>query len=156
MIIYLAARYTRRLELCGYRAQLQALGHQVPARWLNGGHQLDNNGRPLGENGELMFETGAPEVDHFRWRFAQDDFEDVSAADLLVAFTEEPRSGNSRGGRHVELGIALGQGKPVAVVGPRENVFCWLPRVSHYPDFPTFLVRRFPAQVRTMVTGEMP
>jgi hypothetical protein len=136
---YLAARYTRRLELCGYRAELQALGIDVPARWLDGSHQLDNQGRPLGETGELLFEIGSPEADSHRRKFAQDDYDDVLAADRLIAFTEQPRSGNSRGGRHVELGIALGRGVPVAVVGPRENVFCWLPQVEHYEKWSDFI-----------------
>lgn len=43
--VYLAARYSRRLELCGYRAQLAEHGIEVPARWLNGSHQLDNDGK---------------------------------------------------------------------------------------------------------------
>ena len=39
---------------------------------------------------------------------------------MLIAFSEEPRALNaSRGGRHVEFGIALALGKKVAVVGPR-------------------------------------
>jgi hypothetical protein len=33
------------------------------------------------------------------------------------------------------LGIALGQGKVIFLVGPRENVFHWLPGVVHYPDW---------------------
>jgi len=138
-VYYLAARYTRRLELCDYRGDLEARGHSVPARWLNGSHQLDNHGRPLGEAGELLFEIGSPEADHHRQKFAQDDYDDVLACDVLVAFTEQPRSGNSRGGRHVELGIALGLGKPVVVIGPRENVFCWLPQVRHYETWHDFL-----------------
>jgi hypothetical protein len=142
---YLAARYSRRLELCGYRAELQALGIDVPARWLNGSHQLDNEGRPIGEDGEFIFENGsdgsdgAQAVDHWRRKFAQDDYDDVLAADRLIAFTEQPRSGNSRGGRHVELGIALGRGIPAVVIGPRENVFCWLPQVQHYDKWADFI-----------------
>ncbi len=136
MKIYLAARYTRRLELCGVRDVLTVLGHEITSRWLDGSHQLDNAGRPLGDTGELLFEAGSPEVDHFRHKFATDDLEDVLAAETLIAFTEEPRSGNSRGGRHVELGVALGARKQVVIVGPRENVFCWLPQVTWYPDWP--------------------
>jgi hypothetical protein len=159
MIIYLAARYSRRLELCGYRDQLTALGHQVPARWLNGGHQIANDGMPLGETGERAFEDGSPEADHLRAKFARDDLEDVLAADLLVAFTEAPRSGGSasRGGRHVELGIALGaklavtgwRSRSIAVVGPRENLFCWLDEVGHYPDWPSFLAHARDGRVTT-------
>lgn len=140
--VYLAARYSRRLELVGYREELTARGFHVPARWLNGSHQLDNSGRPIGETGELMFENGSAAADHYRAKFALDDYEDVVTSSLLVAFTETPRSndaGAGRGGRHVELGIALGLRIPVAVIGPRENVFCWLPQVRHFEAWPEFL-----------------
>lgn len=141
MIIYLAARYSRRLELCGYRDQLRALGHEVPARWLNGAHQISTDGMPLTEEGERKFEEGHPDADALRAGFARDDLDDVLAANLVVAFTEQPRSGagSSRGGRHVELGVAIGTGKRIAVVGPRENIFCWLPHIWHYPGWPSFL-----------------
>lgn len=56
MKIYLAARYSRREELCGYRSELEARGHRVQARWLNGEHQLSNEGTPIGENGEALVE----------------------------------------------------------------------------------------------------
>lgn len=123
MKIYLAARYSRREELCGYRTQLEALGHTVTGRWLNGNHQIDDQG--------LSVEAKRSE----RERFATEDRDDVLAAEMLIAFTEEPRSSNSRGGRHVELGIALGRGMRVAIVGPRENVFCCLPEVEHYEQW---------------------
>lgn len=53
-------------------------------------------------------------------------------SELLIAFTEQPRTGATRGGRHVELGIALGMMKRVWIVGPRENIFCWLDDVRHF------------------------
>lgn len=141
MNIYLAARYSRRLELCGYRSQLEDRGHVVPARWLNGAHQLAGDGGPLTEAGERRFEAGDPAADHLRDKFATDDYEDVLAADHLIAFTEPPRSGGeaSRGGRHVELGIAIGARIPVTIVGPRENLFCWLPQVTVYENWPSLL-----------------
>ena len=136
--VYLAARYSRRLELCGYRDDLAAAGITVTSRWLDGGHQLDNAGVPITEDGERRFEAGDPAVDHWREHFADEDVKDVLAADTLIAFTEEPRTCNSRGGRHVELGIAIGACNRVIVVGPRENVFCWLPDVEHYPSWDAF------------------
>lgn len=139
LIIYLAGRYSRRLELSSYRDQLTELGIRVTSRWLNGAHQLDDQGHPLGDDAERMFEDGSPLVDHWRPKFATDDFDDVLAADTLIAFTEEPRSGHSRGGRHVELGIALAAGKRIIVVGPRENVFCWLPQVAQFDTWPLLL-----------------
>ena len=133
--IYLAARYSRRLELCGYREELTALGFEVTSRWLNGSHQLDDKGVPISDEGERRFEEMDPSADHLRVHFAQEDMSDVLSAGTLIAFTEEPRSGNSRGGRHVELGIALAAGKRVIIIGPRENMFCWLPQVEHYESW---------------------
>lgn len=133
MKFYLAARYSRREELCGYREQLQAMGHTVTSRWLNGDHQISDTGLNVGND---------PEADQFtiaeRERFAAEDLQDVLAADVLVAFTEPPRSTASRGGRHVEFGVAIGQPMPVAVIGPRENVFHCLPSVLHCETFDEF------------------
>ncbi len=135
-VFYLAARYTRRLEMCGYREQLQAIGHKVPARWLDGSHQLDVSGTPIGDMGELLIESGDDaKAAALREKFAVEDMADVLSADELIAFTEQPRVSNSRGGRHVELGMALAIGKPVTIVGPRENVFCWLPQVRHFENW---------------------
>ena len=134
MKIYLAARYSRREELAAYRTELQALGHTVQARWLNGEHQLADNGAPIGENGEKLVEGdhggNSPEACALRTRFALDDWEDVNAAELVISFTEPPRSKANRGGRHVEYGIALANKARVIVVGHRENIFHWLPVVE--------------------------
>lgn len=139
MRIYLAARYSRRMELCGYRDRLVAAGHTVQAVWLNGEHQISDRGTPIGESGEALVEgddgSTSGESARLRERFAHEDFRDVAACDLLIAFTEQPRSGASRGGRHVELGIALGQDKRVWIVGPRENIFCWLKEVRQFETF---------------------
>lgn len=123
MRIYLASRYSRREELVQYRADLERLGHAVTSRWLNGGHQIDGRG--------LSMEAKREE----RTRFASEDFDDVTASDLVISFTEVPRSTNSRGGRHVEHGIALGRGLSVWIVGPRENVFHCLPCVRVFESW---------------------
>ncbi len=142
MKIYLAARYSRREELVAYRKQLQDIGHDVQARWLNGEHQLANDGTPIGENGAALVEgtlrSGEQLSEHeqteraaaLRTKFALDDWEDVNAAELVISFTEPPRSKANRGGRHVEYGIALANKARVIVVGHRENIFHWLPVVE--------------------------
>jgi len=146
MKIYLAARYSRREELCGYREQLRALGHDVQARWLNGEHQLANDGISIGENGEALVEgvlrSGERISEHdqtraaeLRTQFALDDWEDVNAANLVINFTEPPRSKANRGGRHVEYGIALANKARVIVVGHRENIFHWLPQVEFFANW---------------------
>ncbi len=122
MNVYLASRYARREEMQAVAADLQQMGHTVTSRWINGSHELEDH--------------PAPED---RRRLAQEDMLDILDANCLISFTEQPRaSGESpgRGGRHVEFGIALGGcTMRLIVVGWRENVFHWLPRVEFFPDW---------------------
>jgi nucleoside 2-deoxyribosyltransferase len=124
MKVYLAARFSRLPELRGCERDLAEDGIEVTSRWLRGGHEW----------------VGTPDdeipVDELR-RFAEEDLADIDAADLVVCFTEPPRSGPARGGRHVEYGYALATGKHVVVVGYRENVFYCLPGVGFAADWPT-------------------
>jgi nucleoside 2-deoxyribosyltransferase len=136
MKIYLAARYSRRLELCEYRSSLEALGHEVTSRWLNGKHQVDRDGLKLGALGEEYVESGSDEqAAQLRDFFATEDMQDVRSAELMIAFTEQPRADAFRGGRHVEAGMALAWGIPLWVVGPRENVFYSLSSVAQHEAF---------------------
>lgn len=100
MRVYLAARYSRRDEMEEIAAQLAGRGAGVTSRWIRGEHE----GLPA----ELC---------------AADDVADIAVADAVIAFTEPEGSPYSRGGRHVEAGIALGLRKPLLVVGPPENIF---------------------------------
>jgi nucleoside 2-deoxyribosyltransferase len=129
MKIYLAARYSRREELVGYKARLEALGHEVTSRWLSGDHFI--NCQEQGDDGEYT-----PEYCAMRERFAIEDFEDVVACDAVMSFTE-PRDSTCppRGGRHVEMGMGIALGKELIVVGYRENIFHWLPQVIFCEDF---------------------
>lgn len=127
MRIYLAARYSRRDELCRYRSDLEALGHAITSRWLDGTHQLGGDGLSI------------QAADHERTRFASEDRNDVMDADTVISFTEPPRSTNGRGGRHVEFGMAHARGKRCIVIGPRENVFHHLPEVEHFATWGDFL-----------------
>lgn len=118
--VYLAARYSRFPEMQRVREALEAHGYSVTSRWINGGHELTKEGS-----------TEADEAE--RVRYAQEDFEDLLAADLVISFTEEPRKTTTRGGRHVEFGAAIALGKRVIVVGYRENVFHCLPQCEFFP-----------------------
>lgn len=136
MNIYLAACYSRRLELCGYREQLEALGHVVTSRWLNGKHQISDSGKPIGDQGEALVESDDNSSSNcaaaLREIFACEDVNDVRDASMIVNFTEVPRSEKNRGGRHVEMGIAIEKRMRLIVVGHRENIFHWLPDVEFY------------------------
>lgn len=108
---YLASRFSRGAELRGYAEQLATINIQTTSRWLS-----------ETENGEGFDST--------TMIIAVRDRNDIERADALIGFTEPPRSTTSRGGRHVETGIALGLGKRVIIVGPRENVFHTLPEIE--------------------------
>lgn len=115
MKAYICGRYGRRKEFRIIEAVLQSLGISVCARWLHGDHEL------------------TPATGPSNAHFATEDLEDVQSADLVFVFTEPPNPrGRNRGGRHVEFGIALQKKALVVIIGPRENVFHWLPEVWHY------------------------
>lgn len=115
MKIYLASRYARREELCYYRKLLEAAGHEVTSRWLDS--------TPLEE--QELSEGIESKIRHF----LSEDISDIKFSDLVVCFTEYPSDSYSRGGRHVEFGLALAWGKRLAVVGPLENLFYYHPNV---------------------------
>lgn len=121
--IYLAGRYSRRTEIKAYAFQLQEIGYGITSRWIDGASTLTSEG--LSEE--------APYAE--RVRLAEQDWQDLMAADTCISFTEPPRASVTRGGRHVELGAALAAGKRVIVVGHRENVFHCLPLIEFYPTW---------------------
>ena len=108
MKVYVAAAWSER-ALARIRAeQLARAGHHVTSRWL-----LD----------EYSSES------HSEAQRAEWDLEDVDRSDALVLLTMALGAMFSSGGRMVELGYALGRGTKVIVLGPRENIFCYLPQV---------------------------
>lgn len=124
--VYLSSRWSRQAELRICRDQLVKAGIYVTSGWLD---VDDPDNGPAG---------GAPSGEAARLA-ALEDVEDVLRASVLVAFSEDPTSPFGRGGRHVEFGIALGTGKRIVVVGPRENVFHWHPDVWYFDTWPAAL-----------------
>ena len=117
MKVYLAARYSKNAEMREFAAYLLAGGYatEITSRWISGSHEI-----------------GDHPTDEARRRLAQEDLDDLKAADVVIAFSEVPRTmNNARGGRHVEFGLAIALGKRIIVVGPKENVFHYLPGISH-------------------------
>lgn len=120
MRIFLSASYGRRLELCGYRDELIAMGHEVCARWLDGQ-----------ANGTL-----------------HRDIEDMFEAECFIAFTEHFHApGATENWRMevvlgAELGFVLGVNRSIKqfavrehmrliVIGNRENVYHWVDYAEH-------------------------
>ena len=108
MRIYLSACYQRQLEMQKVARELETFGHEITSRWI-----LEEPF--LGEEHRQPVSTRA--------RRAQRNLVDLSQSDCLIAFTERPPSGQGRGGRHVELGIALANGLKTIVVGWQGNLF---------------------------------
>jgi hypothetical protein len=68
------------------------------------------------------------------------DLEDLARADTLISFTQGPGNPHQgRGGRHVELGVALGREMSVVIVGPPEHAFHHLAGVHAFPNWESAL-----------------
>jgi nucleoside 2-deoxyribosyltransferase len=123
--IYLASRYSRIDELNTYADDLLEAGHWVTSRWLEGYHHLSDEYQPK-----------------LAKKFATEDIADVEKADCLIIFPDPPReSSTTRGGMNVEFGYAFAAGKRVIIVGPRCNVFHYLPGIEHYAEWEQCLRR---------------
>jgi nucleoside 2-deoxyribosyltransferase len=57
---------------------------------------------------------------------ARRDVDEVTASDAVVMLASPTKVA---GGKFVEVGVALGQGKTVCVIGRRENMLMWHPLV---------------------------
>ena len=82
---------------------------------------------------DLKFSHGAAAYsDEERIYLATMDENDVRRADALIVIAEQEGK-MVPGGKHVETGIAIALNKPVIVLGRRENIFHWHPRVQIVP-----------------------
>jgi len=120
MKFYIASK--SQLAVLGWRDTIVDLGHEVTARWL------DQEG----------FGSGPPYDDAERTKYAQQDEDDVYRCNALI-LRAEPDLKGVKGGKHVETGMALILGKPVFVIGERENIFHWHPAVTIFPTFEAFV-----------------
>ena len=125
MNAYLAARYSRKKEIKSLIPVLLANNIAVTSSWLH----------------EEASETA--HLDEFTPTFcrhtAKIDLDDIDNSDTFVFFSEDPNIGTPRGGRHVEFGYALSQGKRMIVIGGEENIFHYLPQIIHYTSLGNFL-----------------
>lgn len=129
---YLAARYSRHDEMQGVRDVLEGLGHSVTSRWIDCHTDIEGD-----HTSSFSVETLNDPTKLGDCRYvAIHDLIDIDRADVLLSFS----GGGRKGGRHVEVGYALGRGKPVIVIGDRENVFHTLAAVTHYRSWPHFVM----------------
>lgn len=129
--IYLAARYSRNAEMRGVRDVLvEGLGFEVTSRWI------DLHPDVAGDFTESFTRDALSSEPERCAPLGQHDLDDIDRADWVVSFT----GGGRNGGRHVEFGYALAQGKRLFVVGERENVFHALSSVEQYPTWSAFVI----------------
>ena|SRR3990167_129198 len=119
---YIASRFQDRDDAIGYKYYLQDLGLECTSTWLT---DQDGNGTNMatleGKNEECRQRASA-------------DFKDIADADIFIVLSPRKAHGTGSGGRHVEVGYAVALGKPVFLLGHRENVFHYLPQVRVVPD----------------------
>ena len=79
-----------------------------------------------------------PNLKHQAESMALTDVNDVARCDVLILFTEPSR--RSRGGKHVEMGMALSQSKRVHAIGPcKENIFHYLYSIKRHDSWSEFM-----------------
>jgi nucleoside 2-deoxyribosyltransferase len=125
--IYLAGRYSDKNRLSEYAEDLEAAGHFVTSSWLKEPHAPNTT-----------MDQVAPELLE---KYAYDDLQDVRLADVMIFFSLDPTEPSFRGGRHVEFGYALALKKTIVVVGPKENIFHYLPTIRHFETWESALHR---------------
>jgi nucleoside 2-deoxyribosyltransferase len=126
MRVYLAAGFSHKDEIAEKTRELQALGVQVTSTW------------PWEE---VKPATQLHEVsEEYLTTHAQRDINEINEADTIILFTQESTKPFCRGGRMHEFGYAHAAGKQLIVIGPRENIFHYLPTVTVYPSWETLIL----------------
>lgn len=131
--VYLAGSFSRKTELAGYRAQFEQVGLKVVSRWLD-------------EPVEDMAHIDTVPADYSRIT-AIVDVDDLDDAAVLVLFSNGTGSFNKGGGRFVEMGYMMAQGKKCITVGEPETVF------QFHPDH--VCVPTVESAVNTILTWDM-
>jgi nucleoside 2-deoxyribosyltransferase len=97
---------------------LELMGHELVARWV-----------------WYPFNPTETHTIQERKDIAQMDADDVADCDCLILLSGPAKYS---GGKFVEAGIALALGKRVVVVGVRENMLLWHPKVEQIDDVREF------------------
>ena len=153
MKIYLAGPYASRFYLKKKIAPaLCAAGHTITSRWIDEPKENDCLAAYIKARRAGACEADlAIESELGRVAFADDT--DLQRADMLIRFP--PLHGvETGGGRLVETGLAIAYNLDIVLVGPRSNIFDYLPMIRQYPDFETMLRKVFgPAAAETFGSG---
>jgi len=109
MKVYVAAPWEHKIDAGFVAAGLRDQGFELTSRWI-----------------DFHGDSEDPEI---LAREAQNDLDDIEAADVLVVLNICRSEGKA-----VETGFALHANKPVIVAGKRSTIFHHLPRIHHVPS----------------------
>lgn len=123
MRCYLAASWSRRDEILQASRELNAIDVMAWCHWLHDEDEMPTHGQ-----------------EKFLRENALCDVNDVSDCDVFVRFSDDLTSALvpshlATGGRMFEMGLAYALGKPIYVVGGKQNIFDRLPNIIHVKDF---------------------
>lgn len=126
--VYVAARWDDRGDACIAKAILEEHGVVCTSTWLT---PHDNQSMDaLKAKGSVVQECREKAVK---------DFEDIDGSDCVLLLSAKKSHRNGTGGKHVETGYAMARGKPVFVMGERENIFHYHPMVRVVDSVSAFL-----------------
>jgi len=134
MKVYIAGQFNSKAQRLLDTALLVKNGIDVTSRWMY---------ETVPHTANV---TDLPDAYHAETAMA--DLEDIDNADALLMFVptekelvDTPIRAASRGGRHFEMGYAYRAGKPIYIIGPKENVFHFLPLglIRHFDSLEAFV-----------------
>lgn len=137
MKVYLAAAYSRRQEMKQLATELSGIGVEVTGHWFD---------KPEGV-------TDTTVTNKYLIDCAIADIRAIREADYFVRFPNDlhgstyVRSDLATAGKDFETGYAFALGKPIFVVGGKQNIFDRLPNMVHVKDEAALLRALNPIEV---------
>jgi nucleoside 2-deoxyribosyltransferase len=117
--VYVAGPYSWRDRIKEFILELEVIGIESTASWI---YEEASPAATLDQFSDIQNQ-----------KTALIDVQDIQRADVIVVFTIDPLGPSMpRGGRHWETGYAYALGKEVVLVGPKENIFSFLPDVIQF------------------------
>jgi hypothetical protein len=116
--VYIAARYSRKVEVAELAMKINQLGAKVCTEWFL---EIDDPDTDLDTVDDELLENRAHR-----------DIKEMRCADICISLTEDPKTCWKRGGRHNEFGFCLALGLPLWIVGPRETIYHYLSWVERF------------------------
>lgn len=110
--VYVSSSWSNRKEALRVAQELMLSGATITSSWLTVESTTGN------VNALLL-----PDRHEGCRQRAMQDLRDIDDCDVFVLLNPKRLHLSGHGGRHVETGYAIAKGKPIFILGARENVF---------------------------------